>query len=269
MFVIPAIELDDFDPALVRDESRVATLTRFATRGLCEILDSVTDACQHAPRLLVLDPAGDFISGDEDSANYVKPLMRRLREIARSYNCTILLLGHTAKGLDPNSPTMRGSIAWIANSRFAYALAPPSPVKPRNGRMSDPQPGVVVGTLVKANHRGAPIGRQRPFRMDASGRLVAAPDSPFPVAGEGAGNHLDALVSAIAEAHDAGRTLTRTGANGVFERRAEFPAGIAELSRRRLWGLADEAVRDGWIVRLHDGRLLPADAEEPDGGGDQ
>ena len=56
----------------------------------------------------------------------VKPLMRRLREIAARHACTIIPVCDTAKGqIDGNNVSergMRGSGAWTNNARFGFGL---------------------------------------------------------------------------------------------------------------------------------------------------
>ena len=78
--------------------SSLAVLTDFATTGLDELVGNVSRASGHPVRLLILDPAGDFLDADENDAGPVKKLMRLLREKATAHGCTILLLGHVAKG---------------------------------------------------------------------------------------------------------------------------------------------------------------------------
>jgi RecA-family ATPase len=125
-FVIPAVDLPDFDPALVRAQGRAAELTTFAAEGLDTLLANVARAAGYPARLLVLDSAGDFLNADENDATFAKLLMRRLRAVAARHDCTIILLGHVAKTIDADGSSMRGSGAWVANSRFAYALWPPA-----------------------------------------------------------------------------------------------------------------------------------------------
>lgn len=260
-FVIPGVELADFEPSLVRNEDRVATLTRFAKGGLERLLDDVEAASGFPARLLVLDPAGDFISGPENDADFVKPLMRRLREIATTRQCTIMLIGHVSKTLDPGEPTMRGSIAWIANSRFAFALTKPAPEK--RGSKRDMR-GIVVGCLVKANHRSAPIDRRDFYRMDKdTGRLVNVTASLGGTDGaQDSGEPTQALIDGIGAASEAGHAYTRTGPSGLYERRGEFPPCLSDISKRRIWALADAAIADGWVTKLADGRLVLADDAE-------
>ncbi|WP_431266934.1 AAA family ATPase [Dankookia sp. P2] len=121
-YVIPAVDLPEFDPALVSAEGRAAALTKFALEDLDRLLGDVARQAGYPVRLLVLDPAGDFINADENDATFVKVLMRHLRAAASRHRCTIILLGHVAKTIDAEGPSMRGNGAWVANSRFTYSL---------------------------------------------------------------------------------------------------------------------------------------------------
>ena len=87
VYVIPALDLPNFDPTLVKDDKRNAALTALATKFLPDLLDNIATKSGHRIALLVLDPAGDFISADESSATYVKVLMRHLRVLSKRFGC--------------------------------------------------------------------------------------------------------------------------------------------------------------------------------------
>jgi hypothetical protein len=63
--VVPAAELPDFDPALVTANGRAAVLTTFALEGLDTLLGNAARAAGYPVRLLVLDPAGDFLNAED------------------------------------------------------------------------------------------------------------------------------------------------------------------------------------------------------------
>ncbi len=244
-YVIPGLDLPGFDPVLVAAEGRAAVLTEFAEHGLDHLLDDVARASGHPVRLLVLDPAGDFLNADENDARDVKPLMRRLREIASRQGCTILLLGHTAKSIDAESLTMRGSGAWVANSRFAVALWRPAldEAKSLASKVGVTADALVWTNLVKANHADAPIGRKRLFARDRStGRLhdITANLAPDDVEDEAA--LLNALVDACREYADAGLPFAYSGVAGLWNGRADLPPLLEALPKHRLEALATTAL---------------------------
>lgn len=251
-FVIPALDLSGFEPALVTtSRERVAVLTKFAETGLDRLLMDISRGSGFPVRLLILDPAGDFLEGDENDAAHVKRLMRLLREKASAHGCTILLLGHVAKGAGGTS--MRGSGAWVANSRFAYSLRRPDPNNDRNAitqfkRQHIEAERIVIGQLVKANHAGAPIYRDRFFlRCRDSGRLLDETQRLAPPEPDAA--LIDALVKACGECAAAGMPFKLTGAAGLYEGRADLPEPLASIARDKLIGLGNQAVELGRLVK--------------------
>jgi hypothetical protein len=253
-YVIPAVDLPDFNPTLVTANGRVAALTEFAQSGLDHLL---TDTQQRAGRpvsLLVLDPAGDFLDVDENDASFVKLLLRRLRVAAAHHGCTILILGHVAKSIDPDAPTMRGSSAWIANSRFAFAIWKPLPDDAEKvaGTLGMDANTLVRGSLVKANHAGAPAGVKRLYsRDDTTGRLI---DITSQLDNEKAKGAADAalmgqLVSFCAECAAAGLPFSYSGVGGLWSGREDLPEQLAKLSKHKLEGLCTQALETGLLVK--------------------
>jgi AAA domain len=268
-YVIPAIDqLPNFDPTLVTAEGRVAVLTAFAQTGLDALLEDIARAAGHPVRLLVLDPAGDFLDVDENDATHVKPLMRRLRVVAAQHDCTIILLGHVAKSMDVDGLTMRGSSAWVANSRFAYALWRPTDEDARKlaRKLKVPADGLVWGNLVKANHAEAPIGQKRIYLRDPrSGRLedltVQAQRGPTDDV------LLEMLVTSCAEYAAAGLPFAYSGVAGLWNGRADLPEPLAMLTKKRLEGLGTLALDNRLLVkaRTTESQGAPKYLDVPDG----
>lgn len=253
VFVISGLEIAGLDPALVATGlGRVAALTTFAKTGLDDLLRNVARVSGVPVRLLILDPAGDFMAGDENDAQPVKMLMRLLREKAAAHGGTILLVGHTAKGAS-GSGSMRGSGAWTANARFAYGLRRPdpktdAPALKTLAKAGIPAEQVVIGQLTKANHAGAPLYQDRFFRRDPfSGRLVDVTARLAPPAPEAA--LLAALVAAVRDYAAAGMPFKVTGGSGLFAGRADLPDALAGLSKHRLETLGTQAVEAGALVK--------------------
>ncbi len=108
---------------MIRQEGKTAALKWFGTAGLDALIETVAKDAGVRVRLVVLDPAGDFLDGSEDDAAVVKPLMRRLREIAgamdaRSYwlatrrkaRLTATMLVSAACAAPAPGPTTRASV---------------------------------------------------------------------------------------------------------------------------------------------------------------
>jgi hypothetical protein len=248
--VIPAVDLPEFDPTLVTPEGRAAVLTEFASKGLDSLITRVAAAAGHPVRLLVLDPAGDFLNADENDATYVKLLMRHLRGVAVRHGCTIILIGHVAKSIDVDGPSMRGSGAWIANSRFAFALwKPPSDEAEKLARQVGLEAHALVwGNLVKANHAGAPVGQKRLFqRCDRTGQLLDVTALLAPANAED--QLLQLLADSCAEYAAAGMPLAYSGVAGLWNGRADLPEPLASLSKSRLEALGIKALKCGALVK--------------------
>ena len=267
-YVIPAIDLPAFDPALVTADGRAAALTQFAKTGIDDLLHNVARASGLPVRLLVLDPAGDFINADENDATFVKLLMRRLREAAARHRCTIILLGHVAKAMDTDAPSMRGSSAWVSNSRFAYALWRPLPDEAAKlaVQLNHAAESLVWGNLVKANHAGAPIGEKRIYSRDASGRLndMTARLLKKAVAKD---EQLALLADFCAECAAAGLPYTHTGQGGLWSGIADLPEPFCRLSKHKLEELGRAALDQKLLVkaRTSHSQASPKFLDRPDG----
>jgi hypothetical protein len=214
------------------------------------LLANVARAAGYPVRLLVLDPAGDFLNADENDATFVKLLMRRLRAVAARHGCTIILLGHVAKAMDADAPSMRGSGAWVANSRFAYALWPPAAEEADKlaRKLEVASNALVWGNLVKANHAGAPIGRKRLFvRCERTGRLLDMTARLNPAAAEH--ELLQMLVDSCAEYAAVGMPFAYSGVAGLWNGRTDLPEPLAGLPKARLEAIGTKALECGVLVK--------------------
>jgi AAA domain len=251
-YVIPGLDLPDFDPVLVTAEGRAAALTEFAETGLDNLLCNIAAAARGPVRLLVLDPAGDFLDVDENDATYVKLFMRRLRVMAVRHGCTIILLGHVAKEVDVDGPSMRGSSAWVANSRFAYALWRPPGVEAQKQarKLKVTVDQLVLGNLIKANHAGAPIGQKRHFVRDTeTGRLIDLTARASPGSGLSDDELLTMLVNACAEYAAAGMPFAYSGVAGLWNGQADLPEQLSQIPKKRLEQLGTLALESGRLVK--------------------
>ena len=259
-YVITASSLDNFDPTLVSMEGRVAKLTELAKRELPKLLDDVAEEAGCPVRLLVLDPAGDFINGDENDAAPVKLLMRRLRTLSAQFGATTILLGHVPKAGKRGQQTMRGSSAWMANARFAYSLQPKSGERAKSGAANDNTlaskgkagaPRLIEGCLTKANHAGAPIDQTTVFRRDERGRLVRAASDMLGANAEPTDDDLIVMLAQqCAKYADAGMPFAYSGKHGLWEGIADLDKPFAGLAKNRLEELGKLALESGALVKV-------------------
>lgn len=269
-YVITASSLDDFDPVLVSMEGRVAALTQLAKRELPRLLDDVAKDAGCPVRLMVLDPAGDFINGDENDAAPVKLLMRGLRTLSTKSGATIILLGHVPKTGKGPKQTMRGSSAWMANARFAYSLEAKSVAANSNtppGRGKAGTPRLIEGCLTKANHAGAPIDQTLVFLRDERGRLVrATPDLLGGKAEPTDDDLVRMLALQCAKYAAAGMPFAYSGKHGLWQGRDDLDKPLCDLPRNRIEGIGKRALDSGALVRVKTpGCAKPTYLDAPDG----
>ena len=165
---------------------------------------------------------------------------------------------------------MRGSGAWIANSRFAYALWPPSRDHAEKlARKLDVAANALVwGNLVKANHAGAPIGNKRLFvRHEQTGRLIDMTAQLPGTAARSDDELLPMLVEACAEYAAAGLPFAYSGVAGLWNGRADLPDPLAGLPKNRLEALGTKALASGELVKARTAQSqgAPKYLDVPDG----
>ncbi len=250
--VIPASTLKNFNPALVQMQGRAAALTKLATDHLPQLLKDAEATTGYPPRLLVLDPAGDFLGADENESGPVQLLMQTLRSLSSRYGTTIILLGHTAKAGNQKDATMRGSIAWIYNSRFAYSLGSPSRPKRKGSNNNTPlePPGEIVGCLTKANHASAPVGTPSSFNRDERGRLILAKPKGAESKGPTDAELIAMLVHQCGAYAAAGMPFAYSGSHGLYDGRTDLDKPLAGLSRNRLAELCGRAIETGALTKV-------------------
>lgn len=264
-YVIPGLDLEGFDPTLIKQEGRLAVLTRLAEHGIPEQIKQVEKKAGMAPKLLVLDPAGDFVSGSEDDAALIKPFMFYLRELASRLNIAIILIGHTSKGQtdDDNVMTkgMRGSSAWTANARFAFGLYRP-PVKqaarllkavdePLTERGLD---RVVFGRTMKANFPNALSGLRR-YMMDPKSGLLIDKTAEVQTGQVKETAMVELLFQGIKRSAELGMPFCRTGRYGLRQNREQLPGELRNET---------EAWPGNWLEQaattlLNDDRIVKRD----------
>lgn len=107
-------------------------------------------------RLVVLDPLQGFLGADVDMhrANEIRPLMKRVSELAEKYHCAIILIGHMNKNSGVKSSYRGlGSIDFQAAARSVLLI----------GRVKD-EPDIRVVCHIKSSL--APEGKSIAFRLD-------------------------------------------------------------------------------------------------------
>jgi hypothetical protein len=200
--------------------------------------------------LIVLDPLASFvhadINADPAAGAYVTG---QLASLATETGACLLLPHHMAKRDKPiTSPeearaAIRGSTAIVDGVRFAYALWHVEETEAKRictaiGERWE-RNRVLRGAIVKSND---PADRAMLtfVRNMETGLLVDRSDSIRGNRSLQRSIMLDALEGAAVAAAAAGYPYAKTGTAGVWERRHELSADLAELPRDVLRGLVDE-----------------------------
>lgn len=266
-FIVPGLDIEGFEPGLIRQENKAVELTRLALRGLPDLIRKVEKRAGAAPKVLGLDPAGDFVDGSEDDATIIKPLMRYLRELASRFNIAIVLIGHTSKGQSDADKVvnqgMRGSGAWTANSRFAYGMYRPAAgaairfLKEINLEPNDENiERVVFGKIGKANQSKSFSGVKK-YLQNADTGLPEDMTAAVQEAQATPKGMKDQFLLAVEAMAKAGTPFTQSahGASGAYgpdgTNRIYLPPGpLQQAGKEKLQALAAELLTEDRIKRV-------------------
>lgn len=199
-------------------------------------------------RVIVLDPLQPLCALDLNVPENAQFVCSRLAALAASTGASVIVSHHFAKR-EASTPeqareAIRGTGGLVDGVRSVYALWHPKDEQAMavcNALGAPYARGkVVMGGVVKANGRANL--NVATFVRDARGLLV---DRSLEVARAGSkdADLLAALIVAIARAAVEGKPYTKSGGNGVYERRHELPHAFHGVGKHRL---------AEWIGRLLD-----------------
>jgi hypothetical protein len=190
-------------------------------------------------RLIVLDPLQPLCALDLNVPENAQFVCSRLAALAAGTGASVIVSHHFAKR-EASTPeqareAIRGTGGLVDGVRSVYALWNPKEEQAKaicktlgetfeRGR-------VVMGGVVKANGRANL--RVTTFLRDARGLLVDR-SQDVARAGKSDVDLLPALKAAIARAAAEGQPYTKTGGNGVYERRHELPEAFHVIGKHRL-----------------------------------
>jgi hypothetical protein len=238
-FIIPGLDLEGFDPTLLKQEGRAVQLTKLAKVGIPRMIERITRDTGQPPRVLALDPAGDLLEGSEDDAAVVKPLMFYLRALAARFNIVILLVAHTAKG-QADAETIktrgvRGSGSWTQNARISFGLWRPTSVygaKLLKDLKYESTPEnlarIVCGIMGKENVGGINMGRRVYLQDEKTGLIhdatMAMPTKEDRIADEA--QLIEQVIEGVRVAAEQGMPFCVGGKDhGGHTQRERFPPG--------------------------------------------
>lgn len=222
-------------------------------------------------RLVVLDPLQPLCALDLNVPENAQFVCSRLAALAASTGASVIVSHHFAKR-EASTPeqareAIRGTGGLVDGVRAVYALWHPKEEQARAicETLGEPiQRGrVVLGGVVKANGR-ANLSVTT-FLRDARGLLVDCADRLRQCRPE-QDDLLPLLKSAIARAARDGQPYTKTGGNGVYERRHELPEAFHAIGKHRLSAWVDALLTHGDLVTaMAEGSKLVKWLDVPDG----
>lgn len=205
-------------------------------------------------RLIVLDPLQPLCALDLNVPENAQHVCSQLSALAARTGASVIVSHHFAKreAFTPEQAreAIRGTGGLVDGVRSVYALWHPKEdeAKAVCAALDVPylRASVVLGGVVKANGR-ADL-KITTYVRDMRGLLV---DRTLQVAcGRSAQQdlHVD-LKLAIARGAQEGKPYTKTGGNGVYERRHELPEVFHSAGKHRLAALVDDLLARGDLVQ--------------------
>lgn len=211
-------------------------------------------------KMIVFDPLQNFvqtdINADPAAGQFACAVFAQL---AAETGATVVLPHHMKKS--PNAiktvaearDAIRGTTALVDGLRAAYALWPVEELEAKKicrGIGVTWQPNrIVAGAVVKANGKANRevttfVRNDCGVLRDASaqiGMVEAKKGTP--------GDLLLVLEEAIRIGAADNQPFTKTGVNGVFDRRTELPEELRTVGRAVIWQMVDELLGEGRVVK--------------------
>jgi hypothetical protein len=234
LYVLPLPDAGGAVPLFAPDPSTRGPSTTAAWASLERQLKALLDL-----RVVVLDPLQPLCALDLNVPENAQFVCSRLAALAATTGASVIVSHHFAKR-EASTPeqareAIRGTGGLVDGVRSVYALWNPKeeqakPICKALGETFE-RGRVVMGGVVKAN--GCANLRVTTFLRDGRGLLVDR-SQDVARAGKTDVDLLPALKAAIARAASEGQPYTKTGGNGVYERRHELPEAFHAIGKHRL-----------------------------------
>ena len=266
LYVLPLPDAGGAVPLFAPDPATRGPAITAAWMDLERQLKAVPSLC-----LVVLDPLQPLCALDLNVPENAQFVCSRLAALAASTGASVIVSHHFAKR-EASTPeqareAIRGTGGLVDGVRAVYALWHPKEDQAKKlcEALGEPfeRGRVVMGGVVKANGRANL--RVATFLRSTSGLLVDCTDRLRQTRPE-PDDLLPALKSAIARAARDGQPYTKTGGNGLYERRHELPEPFHAIGKHRLTGWVDALLAQGELVTaMAEGSRLVKWLDVPDG----
>lgn len=198
---------------------------------------------------LIIDPIQPLCAMDLNMPEAAQAVCSFLADLAADMNISIIVAHHFRKSTVTNAEdarnAIRGTAGLVDGVRSVYALwqAPEGDTKKACKKLGIPikEDSLVYGCVVKGN--GQKLSGVRKFIRADHGALVDMTNEFRDCVDDA--TLLVALKEIIAEAAEDGKPYTKTGANGLYDRRMELPEPLCLMARGKLWDLAETLMASG------------------------
>ncbi len=266
LYVLPLPDAGGAVPLFAPDLSSRGPATTNAWMDLERQLKAMPGLC-----LVVLDPLQPLCALDLNVPENAQFVCSRLAALAASTGASVIVSHHFAKR-EASTPeqareAIRGTGGLVDGVRAVYALWHPKEDQAKKlcDALGEPfeRGRVVMGGVVKANGRANL--RVTTFLRGVSGLLIDCSDRLRQTRPE-PDDLLPALKAAIARAARDGQPYTKTGGNGLYERRHELPEAFHAIGKHRLTGWVDALLAQGELITaMAEGSKLVKWLDVPDG----
>jgi phage/plasmid primase-like uncharacterized protein len=198
---------------------------------------------------LIIDPIQPLCAMDLNMPEAAQAVCSFLADLAADMNIAVIVAHHFRKSTVTNAEdarnAIRGTAGLVDGVRSVYALwqAPEGDTKKSCKKLCIPikEDTLVYGCVVKGN--GQKLSGVRKFIRADHGALIDMTNELRDCVDDD--TLLIALKEIIAEAAEDGKPYTKTGANGLYDRRAELPEPLCLMARGKLWELAETLMASG------------------------
>jgi 5S rRNA maturation endonuclease (ribonuclease M5) len=249
LYVVPLPDAGGAIPLFAPDPLTKAAATTTAWTELEQQLGEMVGV-----KLVVIDPLQPLCALDLNVPENAQLVCSRLAALAAATGAAVIVSHHFAKreAWTPEQAreAIRGTGGLVDGMRSVYALwqARDEDAKAVLKTLQLPykRGSVVFGGVVKANGRAnlsviTHVRDERGLLRDRSADLLRTQATPNDL--------LPELQQAIAAAASAGKPYTKTGINGVYERRFELPEAFHGIGKHTLVGMVDALLASETVIQ--------------------